>query len=116
MEVPVLDRARLEDASAGDEEFLRELVDIYVEDAEERLAEIKEALISADEDALGRTAHQLKGSSANMGVVSVADHAKKLEDLAREHAISDAAEVLPSLEHEFARARAALREMAGSAV
>jgi HPt (histidine-containing phosphotransfer) domain-containing protein len=116
MEVPVLDRARLEDASAGDEEFLRELVDIYVEDAEERLAEIKEALISADEEALGRTAHQLKGSSANMGVVCVADHAKKMEDLAREHAIADAAEILPSLEHELGRARAALFEMAGTSV
>ncbi len=116
MDRPVIDRARLDDASGGDEEFLRELVDIYVEDAEERLAELKEALIAADEDALGRTAHQLKGSSANMGVVCVADEAKRIEDLARRHAVADCADVLPALEQEFGRARAALHSMVGQPV
>lgn len=116
MDRPVIDRARLDDASGGDEDFLKELVDIYVEDAEARLVELKEALISADEDALGRTAHQLKGSSANMGVVSVANEAKRIEELARSHAVVDCAEVLPVLEHEFDRARRALRSMASQLV
>lgn len=109
----VIDRARLEDASGGDAEFLRELVDIYLEDAEVRLSELKEALISADSDSFGRTAHQLKGSSANMGAVSVSDWAKQLEQAGKTDGLAKAADMLPELEQAFARVRDELSSMVG---
>lgn len=113
MNDPVIDRARIEDCTGGDEEFLRELVDIYLADADQRLEELKEALMSADEEAFKRVAHMLKGSSANMGAVSVSNCAKELEQLGRSHQLGPAADLMTSLEVEMKRVREELTRIAG---
>ncbi len=108
MTKPTIDRARIEDATGGDEEILRELVDIYLEDADLRLQELRAALTSADDDKFGKTAHKLKGSSANMGAMNVYDYAKELEHLGRDKRLDGAADILSTLEAEMERVRQVL--------
>lgn len=97
----VIDMERIRDAADGDTEFLRELVAVYLDDASAKLAELVEAIERKDSTHLGRTAHQLKGSSANMGAVGVSKYAKELEVLGRANDVSRAKEILPSLVAEF---------------
>ena len=76
-----IDLERIHDATGGDEEFLAELVEIFLEDAELRLEEIRGAVEAADPTELRKTAHKLKGSSANMGANGLMGLAKTLEDM-----------------------------------
>jgi HPt (histidine-containing phosphotransfer) domain-containing protein len=93
---------RIRDAADGDAEFLKELIAVYLDDASAKLVELNEAIEKKDSTHLGRTAHQLKGSSANMGAVGVSKYAKELEVLGRSNDVSSAAALLPGLMAEFA--------------
>ncbi len=108
--VPV-DLERIHDATGGDEEFLAELVSIFLEDAELRLTEIARALEAGDDGDLRRTAHKLKGSSANMGANGLAELAMSLE----EATACPPEAVLSTLEAEFGRVRSALESLVAQA-
>ena len=51
----------------GASELVAELVDLYLEDSRQRLAEARSAFESGEVETVFRTAHALKSSSANMG-------------------------------------------------
>lgn len=103
-----VDMNRIRDAADGDEEFLRQLIEVFLEDAGIKLNEISAAIAAGDPRGLGRTAHQLKGSSANVGADGLRDFAKKLESLGRSESLAGAAEIYAALEYEFRRVRAHL--------
>lgn len=105
MELPAVDVDRLQDLSAGDVEFLQELVEMYIEDAENLLAELQGALSRAEPDEFARTAHKLKGSSANMGAVRISEMAKTLEELGKSERIEDANQLMGHLETEIGSAK-----------
>lgn len=109
MELPAVDVDRLQDLSAGDVEFLQELVDMYIEDAENLLIELQTALRRAEPDELARTAHKLKGSSANMGANRVSETAKALEQLGKSEQFEDADRLMAHLESEIGFAKKAFQ-------
>lgn len=74
---------RIHEMTAGDPEFLREIVDMYIEDADGILGELGGALSRRDPERLRFHAHRLKGSSLNMGVGRMAELAKALEDFGK---------------------------------
>jgi HPt (histidine-containing phosphotransfer) domain-containing protein len=98
----VIDMERINDATDGDTEFLRELVACYLDDAALKLRELNQAIESSDPLVLGRTAHQLKGSSANMGAIAVSEIAKELESIGRANKVAGAKALIKGLEAEFA--------------
>ncbi len=61
----ILDLDALLDRAGGDEEFLQELFDIFLEDSEILLKQIREEMAAGDYENLARTAHKLKGSMSN---------------------------------------------------
>ncbi len=75
-----LDFQRVREAAGDDPEFIRELMDLYLEDAAERLEELRAALGAGAAEELARCAHKLKGSSANVGATGVSQCAKTLEE------------------------------------
>ena len=110
MQSPI-DYERIEDATGGDREFLEELVDIFLTDAEERVEELKEALSRGEADAFSRTAHKLKGSSANMGAVRLTDIARDMESMGRSASLNGAEALMGPLQEELVRVRESLRNL-----
>jgi two-component system sensor histidine kinase/response regulator len=85
----------------GDRDLLRELIDVFVEDAPQRIQCVRRALADRDADALNRAAHALKGSASNFGAADVVSRAQRLETLAHENDLDAAASQFASLVAEM---------------
>ena len=76
----------------GDRELLLELIDVFLEDAPQRIQAVRRALEAHDAEALYKAAHALKGSAGNFGAPDVVSRAIRLEAVARENDL-DAADI-----------------------
>jgi HPt (histidine-containing phosphotransfer) domain-containing protein len=70
----------------GDRELLREIAGLFLEQQDELLSRIREAVTATDGPALERAAHVLKGAVANFGAQRAAELAFRLEKAGRESA------------------------------
>ncbi|MEH2026128.1 response regulator [Nostoc sp.] len=77
-----IDWERLHQLSENNPEFELELLQIFVEDIQSRLEVIKIAIADYDFEQIALQGHQIKGSSANMGITTMHLAAEKLEQLA----------------------------------
>ncbi|MDZ8030308.1 response regulator [Nostoc sp. DedSLP04] len=77
-----IDWERLHQLSENNPEFELELLQIFVEDIQPRLELIKIAIAAHDFEQIILQGHQIKGSSANMGITTMHLAAEKLEQLA----------------------------------
>ncbi len=92
----------------GDQELLTELADLFLEDVPPRLEALREAIEGGDAASVGRAAHALKGSSANMGALRMSTICAELEDAGHSGELEHALVLLGRLEAEFGRVRPAL--------
>ena len=94
-------------AAAG-AEFVAELVDTFLEEAPQMLAELRRALAEGNADRFRRAAHSLKSNSHTFGATALGAQARALElgGLVDDDAPIDA------LDAAYARAAAALQELA----
>jgi HPt (histidine-containing phosphotransfer) domain-containing protein len=92
-------------------EFVTELVDTFLEEAPQMLADLKRARDSADADRFRRAAHSLKSNGATFGALEFASLARTLElgGLAADPARD--VEAIAALDAAYARAAAALKGM-----
>jgi two-component system, sensor histidine kinase and response regulator len=97
----------------GDEDLLRELCQIFVDESPKLLQKLRQGIADADADAVMRAAHGLKGELGYLGAPEATDAARELEDMGSQKNLSRAAEVFPVLDREFAALYAALKECAG---
>jgi PAS domain S-box-containing protein len=93
----------------GDEDIVRELVDIFVREAEPRLARIDEAIRAGNAETLFREAHGLKGSASSIGARRLSQIAKVMEEGGRAGSTEGAEALLRDLREEFVLVNAALR-------
>lgn len=111
-EAYVIDPQAIENLRAlnpGDnDEFVREIAGIFLEDTPLRIAELDQSLAAGDVAKFTRAAHSIKGSSANLGAMALREVAEKLEHTARTSGIGDVASMVTQIKAEFARAQAAL--------
>jgi PAS domain S-box-containing protein len=91
-------------------DLLGALIDIFEVDSHEQIGVLRAAIASNDLLGVGRAAHRLRGSSANLGAVELAARCAELEALSNGGSLADAAALLGRIEHELARARQALAE------
>jgi two-component system, sensor histidine kinase and response regulator len=97
--------------SKAGKNLLQGLLQRFLESADERTELIEKAIRAGDAQALSRTAHSLKSSTANLGAESLAKCYAKLEALGREGRIDDARALLATLRHEHERAVARVQEL-----
>ena len=90
-------------------DLIVELIDLYLVDAAERVSQIREASIATEWGLLKRAAHNLKGSSGNLGVRHVAEICQKLEWMDRHDSPQTIADLVRLLEYESAMASASYR-------
>lgn len=88
--------------------FLKELIDIYLQDTPARMTDIGTALAAQDATAVMRAAHSIKGSSSNFGAAILADLAHEIELQGKTGNLAETATALVSLHREYERVAAAL--------
>src|SRR2546425_4293562 len=77
--------------------FVGQLIDTFVEDAQELIATLRRALVETDLDAFRRAAHSLKSNSETLGAVGLAVLARGLEAMARAGSLGGAGDRIEPL-------------------
>jgi PAS domain S-box-containing protein len=85
----------------GDSTFIGELISLYLKDSQGQMGSIREAVIGGDLALLTRSAHKLKGSSAQLGAYRVSDVCGRLEEIGREGSTGSAESLIEELESSF---------------
>ncbi|MBD1841935.1 response regulator [Cyanobacteria bacterium FACHB-63] len=96
----------LHQVSDGSKEFERELLQIFWDDSQQHLSSANTALETQDAALISRLAHQLKGSSANVGLYEMQAIASALEQQATNNDLTQA----PTLLSQIAEILEALRQ------
>lgn len=78
----------------GDEPFLNELLLELIEQVDDTLDTIRQAIANEDYENLKTLAHNLKGASANLNVSRMASHFLQLEGLGLENTIEGASDLI----------------------
>ncbi len=98
----------------GDEDLLRDLCQIFLEESPKLLQKLREAIADANPEAVMRAAHGLKGELGYLGAAKAMQAARELEDMGHEKNLSRATEVFAVLDREFIALQRSLRESAGA--
>ena len=114
-DIPVIDLDAIENLRSlnpGDnDEFLAEIVSIFLADTPERIAELEQSLTAGDIPKFARAAHSIKGSSANLGAMALRAVAEKLEHQSRKEGLNTVAPMLLEIKNEFAQAQLTLEKL-----
>jgi len=92
-------------------EFVRELVDAFLQEAPAMLADLRDALARGDADRFRRVAHSLKSNSNTFGAVALGNLAKDLELAGLAAVAARGDEALAPVTAEYARAAAELETL-----
>ncbi len=92
----------------GDEELLRSLIEVLLEDAPNLIANVEQAIGSDSPADLRLQAHTLKGSVLFLGDVELAKTACQLEELGAAGTTSSASELFRTLQSDWTRLSVAL--------
>jgi CheY-like chemotaxis protein len=76
-----IDAAYLDRVTGGDRQFQRELLQVFVQDCQNQLPHLRQAVTKGDPEELRKVAHRLKGASANVGANAFCQVARELEHL-----------------------------------
>ena len=85
----VFDKDKALNIIGDDEEFLREIVEIFLIDVPQQVSEIKKAVDSRNGEALEKSSHKLKGAVSNFGENATFKTALKLEIIGKENRLED---------------------------
>lgn len=91
--------------------FLRELIDVFLDDVPQRIAELEKSLATTDASLLTRAAHTIKGSSSNFGAAGLVQVSLELEKLGKTGDFAAATALVPRLKSEFALVTEALQQL-----
>jgi len=75
--------------SEADLQFFKEMLDIYLREIPKNIEFIRNSIFQNNADHLRFYVHKLKGSSLTLGIESVLDDFKTLEDMALDNSISE---------------------------
>ena len=96
----------------GDEDLLREVAALFLEESADTVAKMRQALENRDARSLHRAAHTLKGAASNFGADPTCDAALNLERMGREGNFDGAEAALTELERAMEQLRPHLAQLA----
>jgi two-component system sensor histidine kinase/response regulator len=94
-------KAETLDRLGGDEQLLEELIHIFASESPKLLDKLRQAVSTADVDAVMRGAHSIKGELSCLGAVAAAAAAQKLETMGSAKELTGAQETFTCLEREL---------------
>ena len=109
------DKSEVLDRLGDDEELLRELCAIFLNESAKLLDKLTQAIAKGEPDAIMRTAHSLKGELGYLSASAAIHLTRMLEDMGHDRNISRAPESLAVLQTEMGYLWEAIREFVRSA-
>jgi HPt (histidine-containing phosphotransfer) domain-containing protein len=107
-------RAEALERIGGDEELLRDLRHIFLEESPKLMRTLQLAVATGDADGVMRAAHSLKGEASYLGADRTSHAARQLEEMGRSQDLSRANDVLAVLEREVASLHLDLKDPVGA--
>jgi HPt (histidine-containing phosphotransfer) domain-containing protein len=101
----VLDLATAMTNMDGDVELLQEIMEIFMETAEEQLQSIENCILIQDVGQVATQAHGMKGGASNFCAGKFVASALKLEQLAKAGSLEGAQELLQAMRQDFQEVR-----------
>lgn len=86
-------------------DLIIEIIDLYLDDVPRRMAAMRSAATEEDALSIRRQAHNLRGSSGNVGAIQMAAICDALEHVVPEDSFANISILLDSLEEELAPVR-----------
>ena len=99
----VFDRQQMLERLGGDEELLREVLDVFRDECPRMIATTRVAVHSGDASGVERAGHTLKGALLNISAAEAAAVARDLEHIGRSGALDGVAQALRGLESALER-------------
>ena len=93
--------------------LLDEIFGLFESESLEKLEELQNYQVQANYEKLGKAAHALAGSSANIGGRELSRKAKQIEDLCKNQKGEEAAALVDSLEITYRDTILALKKLSG---
>ena len=106
----VFDRPALLDRLMNDAALVKDIIASFLEDMPRQLQTLRGHIERGDAAAAGRQAHTIRGAAANMSGPALSAVAGRMEKAGRAGSLEEVADLLPELEREFERLRAAMQE------
>lgn len=108
----ILDEARLAELTElGGEALVVELMQTFQIDVPQQLASLREAFDARDAAMVQMIAHTIKGACRNIGAMQLAAYCQSLEYAAKTGDLTNASDLISSIENEFSRVELALRSL-----
>ena len=105
-----VDVERLMEFSGGRVESFTELVDLYLKQTTQQLAQIRTALAENDAPRVASVAHSCAGASATCGMSGILPLLRQLERIAMEADLVASGQLLQSIDAEFERIKTFLAQ------
>jgi two-component system, sensor histidine kinase and response regulator len=98
---PLVDKNAIIEITGGDSQMLREVVEIYLVQADKQFKELKIAIENQDADSLYKVAHKCLGGSATCGMKGIVSELAALERMGKENRFLNAEEVYEQALRKF---------------
>ncbi|HDJ24250.1 MAG: hypothetical protein DRH10_10480 [Deltaproteobacteria bacterium] len=96
--------------TGGDKDFLRELLSIYEEEFESKVAGIKNAWQNKDFQTVQEISHSLKGASGNLSLISLEKLFLDLEQASKVKDEKKLSQIIATLDEEYSQVKNYLQE------
>ena len=96
---------RLRDVAMEDNEFMIELVDLFLDDMPEQLDWLRSAIEQAGTNLTAKAAHRIKGAAGNVGADGLSRICGELEQSSRTAETASSQQALEQIEREWGRVR-----------
>ena len=100
-EATPLDYKKVVEEFDGDEEFLKEVLENFINNVKNQIRTIEQALDNRDFETIRKEAHSIKGGAANLTANGLAGIAFELEEIGKTNNICANFEVVKKLKNEF---------------
>ena len=101
----------IREVTMGDDEFLAELIDLFLNDTPTQLQALRNAVGTGDAEGVAAAAHRLKGSSGNMGAESLSALCLHVEKSSSGNQLEGLPQLVEEVGEEFAQVREILTNL-----
>ena len=92
-------------------DFIGEVVDAFIEDTQQQIDRLRQALEGKDEEAVRQAAHSIKSTASTLGALRLANLAREMELLGKDNQLDEAPDKLALLLEVYPAVEKALKNL-----
>ena len=98
---PIFDREALIERTMGDEQIAKKIIAIFLKDLPKQINALKEIIEKGEMDNVSWYAHNIKGSSANIGAMALSTVAAEMEKAGNNRKTNEITQIMQELENQY---------------